>query len=49
MKSWRRTKAHSAQQLGRMLKRDFGILLLSVCALYLSLQHEGAYQFRKAW
>ncbi|KAL4452779.1 hypothetical protein ABPG75_008441 [Micractinium tetrahymenae] len=32
-----------------MLKRDFGILLLSVCALYLSLQHEGAYQFRKAW
>lgn len=32
-----------------MLKRDFGILLLSVCALYLSLQHEGAFQFRKAW
>jgi hypothetical protein len=32
-----------------MYKRDFGILLLSVLALYLSLQHEGAYQFRKAW
>lgn len=32
-----------------MLKRDFGILLLSVCALYLSLQNEGAYQFKKAW
>lgn len=32
-----------------MYKRDFGILLLSVCALYLSLQHEGAYQFKKAW
>lgn len=32
-----------------MYKRDFGILLLSVCALYLSLQNEGAYQFKKAW
>lgn len=32
-----------------MYKRDFGILLLSVCALYLSLQYEGAYQFKKAW
>lgn len=32
-----------------MLARDAGILLLSVCALFLSLQHEGAYQFRKAW
>jgi hypothetical protein len=32
-----------------MYKRDFGILLLSVCALYLSLQHEGVYQFKKAW
>ena len=32
-----------------MYKRDFGILLLSVLALFLSLQHEGAYQFKKAW
>ena len=37
------------QQHGTMLKRDFGVLLLSVCAFFLSLQHEGAYQFRKAW
>ncbi|PRW61178.1 FG-GAP repeat-containing isoform B [Chlorella sorokiniana] len=32
-----------------MLKRDFGILLLSVGALWLSLQREGPYQFKKAW
>lgn len=37
------------RQPSAMYKRDFGILLLSVCALYLSLQHEGAYQFKKAW
>ena len=51
----RGTVAHHSQigrhrhQRGTMLKRDFGVLLLSVCALFLSLQHEGAYQFRKAW
>ncbi len=32
-----------------MYKRDFAVVLLSVCALYLSLQREGAYEFKKAW
>ena len=32
-----------------MYKRDFGILLLSVCAVYLSLQHENPFTFKKAW
>lgn len=32
-----------------MYKRDFGILLLSVFAVYFSLQHEGNFTFRKSW
>lgn len=32
-----------------MYKRDFGILLLSAIAVYVSLQQEGTFNFRKAW
>eukprot|EP00887_Chlorella_sp_A99_P007059 scaffold2.g7059.t1 len=32
-----------------MYKRDFGCLLLSICAVYLSLQHESPFTFKKAW
>lgn len=32
-----------------MLKRDFAVLLLSVCALYISMQKEGQFAFKKAW
>jgi len=32
-----------------MYKRDFGILLLSAVAVYVSLQQEGTFAFRKAW
>jgi hypothetical protein len=32
-----------------MYKRDFGILILSVCAVYLSLQNEGPFSFKPAW
>lgn len=32
-----------------MYKRDFGILLLSVFAIYYALQHEGTFQFQKEW
>jgi len=33
----------------RMYKRDVGILLLSVFAVYFSIQNEGPFSFRKAW
>jgi hypothetical protein len=32
-----------------MYRRDFGVLVLSVFALWWSLQHEGAYEYRKAF
>jgi hypothetical protein len=32
-----------------MYKRDVAIVLLSVIALFLSLQDEGSFEFRKAW
>lgn len=32
-----------------MYKRDFGVLLLALCALYISLQSEGPFAFKKAW
>jgi hypothetical protein len=32
-----------------MYTRDFGILILSVCAVYLSLQNEGPFSFKPAW
>lgn len=32
-----------------MYRRDIGILLLSVFAIYWSLQHEGTYQYQKAF
>ena len=50
---WHRLQAHSWHTDGglmaQLLKRDFAVLLLSVCAVYLSLQHEGELSFRKAW
>ena len=32
-----------------MYKRDVGILMLAMAGIYLSIQHEGAFNFRKAW
>ncbi|KAK9789953.1 hypothetical protein WJX73_002050 [Symbiochloris irregularis] len=32
-----------------MYKRDFGILLLSVFAVYFALQHEGHFSYHKSW
>ncbi|KAK9806239.1 hypothetical protein WJX72_006852 [[Myrmecia] bisecta] len=32
-----------------MYKRDFAILLVAAFAVYFSIQHEGAFSFRKAW
>ena len=32
-----------------MYTRDFGVLLLSVCALYLALQRESPFNYKKAW
>lgn len=32
-----------------MLKRDFGILFLAACAVFLSIQNEGPFTFEKAW
>lgn len=32
-----------------MYKRDFGILFLAACAVFLSLQNDGPYTFKKAW
>jgi hypothetical protein len=32
-----------------MYRRDFGVIVLSIFALYWSLQHEGAYEYRKAF
>lgn len=32
-----------------MYRRDFGVLVLSVFALWWSLQHEGAFEYRKAF
>ena len=32
-----------------MLKRDFAILIVSAFAIYFTIQHEGAFTFRKAW
>ena len=32
-----------------MYKRDFGILFLAACAIFLSLQNEGPFTFKKAW
>ncbi|BDA41145.1 hypothetical protein COCOBI_01-8000 [Coccomyxa sp. Obi] len=32
-----------------MYKRDFAVLLLSAFAIYFTIQHEGAFSFRRAW
>lgn len=32
-----------------MYKRDFGILALTVFAVYFALQNEGTFTFKKAW
>eukprot|EP00892_Ulva_mutabilis_P008601 jgi/Ulvmu1/6112/UM027_0090.1 len=32
-----------------MYRRDFGVILLSIFALYWSLQHEGAYEYKEAF
>eukprot|EP00271_Cylindrocystis_brebissonii_P005161 TRINITY_DN17107_c0_g1_i1.p1 TRINITY_DN17107_c0_g1~~TRINITY_DN17107_c0_g1_i1.p1 ORF type:complete len:716 (+),score=145.26 TRINITY_DN17107_c0_g1_i1:201-2348(+) len=32
-----------------MRKRDFGILLISVFSIFISLQHEGSFSFKEAW
>ena len=32
-----------------MYKRDFAILIVSAFAIYFTIQHEGAFTFRKAW
>lgn len=32
-----------------MYRRDFGVILLSIFALYWSLQHEGSYEYKEAF
>ncbi|KAK9916603.1 hypothetical protein WJX75_004756 [Coccomyxa subellipsoidea] len=32
-----------------MYKRDFAVLLLSAFAIYFTIQHEGAFSYRRAW
>lgn len=32
-----------------MYRRDFGVVLLSIFAIYWSLQHEGAYEYKEAF
>lgn len=32
-----------------MYKRDVGILILSICAVYITLLNDGPIAFRKAW
>lgn len=32
-----------------MYKRDFGILFIAICAIYLSLNNDGPFVLRKAW
>lgn len=32
-----------------MYRRDFGVILLAIFALYWSLQHEGAFEYKEAF